>query len=201
MTPAADVRLAVGPRLILDGKVDDLQVEARRAEEQIEVPERVEVAEITSSRDDPPIRRPVQDLRPAQRVLDLLAHDRLEQQREHLVAHHVREAHRAGLDVVDESRAIDELRRAFGPDAVEAGQLFRSNAQIAVQDHEQLVIGATKLSRTAFPFPAPDLRDEAGRHPLGLRDDILDLLRVPSREPPSTKMSSGPGRRPRALDR
>ena len=76
MPPAADVRLAVRARLVADGEVDDPQVEPRGAEEQVEVAERVELAEVRAAGGDPVVVAPEQHLRPAERVLHLLADDR-----------------------------------------------------------------------------------------------------------------------------
>jgi hypothetical protein len=46
VAPALDVRLAVRAGLITDWQIEDPQVEFRGAEQEIEIPERIEVAEI-----------------------------------------------------------------------------------------------------------------------------------------------------------
>lgn len=52
MFPAGDVGGAVGALAVADGQVDDLQVEFCRAEDQVEVAEGVEVAEVGTVRLD-----------------------------------------------------------------------------------------------------------------------------------------------------
>ena len=100
---AADVRLPVRPRVVADGEVDDAKRKLPGAEEQIEVAERVEVAEVRASGCDPLVVVPVEYLRPAERVLDRLPDDQPEEHREHPVAEHVQEPHGAQLEVVDEA--------------------------------------------------------------------------------------------------
>ena len=57
---AADVRVAVGPRAVAHRHVDDLQVQPGRAEEQVEVAEGVEVAEVRAAGGDPLVVPPEQ---------------------------------------------------------------------------------------------------------------------------------------------
>src|SRR5581483_2129286 len=70
---ARDLRLAVRARVVADGQVDDLQVQPRRAEQQVEVAERVEVAEVRAPRGDLLVAVPLERLRAAERVLHRLA--------------------------------------------------------------------------------------------------------------------------------
>ena len=53
MAPPADVRLAVRSRLVANGQVDDLHVESCCAEQQVEVAERIELAEVGAAVRDP----------------------------------------------------------------------------------------------------------------------------------------------------
>src|SRR5215218_3552836 len=92
--PPADVRLAVDARLVADGHVDDLEPQARTSEEEIEVAEGVEVAEVGARGSDLVVVAPQHDLRAAQRVLHLLPRNGLEESRERAVAEHVEETHR-----------------------------------------------------------------------------------------------------------
>src|SRR5207247_8186239 len=72
VAPAADVRLSVDARLVADGHVDDLQPKPRRSEEQVEVAERIEVAEVRAGRRAAFAVPSVQHLRAAARVLHML---------------------------------------------------------------------------------------------------------------------------------
>src|SRR5438105_13268664 len=67
---AADLRVAVRARAVPDGQVDDLHVEARGAEQEIEVAEGIEVAEEGAVAGDAIVVLFVEDLRAAERVLD-----------------------------------------------------------------------------------------------------------------------------------
>src|SRR5581483_8533470 len=95
---AADVRLAVHARAVADGEVDDPQAEARGTVQQVEVAERVEVAEVLARLRDLLVRAAREHLRPAERVLHVLAGGRLEDDREEPVAERVEEPHRTGLE-------------------------------------------------------------------------------------------------------
>lgn len=70
MLPAGDVGRAVGPLAVADGKVDDLQVEFCRAEDQVEVAKGVEIAEIGTVGGDILVIFPPHDLGAAERILD-----------------------------------------------------------------------------------------------------------------------------------
>src|SRR5438093_1721597 len=63
--PATDVRLAVGARLVAHRQVEDLHVEARRAQQQVEIAERVELAEVGAPRRDAFVVGAAQHLRAA----------------------------------------------------------------------------------------------------------------------------------------
>ena len=53
MGEAGDVRLAVAALVVADGEVDDAEVEPRGAEQEVEVAERIEVAEVRAVGGDP----------------------------------------------------------------------------------------------------------------------------------------------------
>ena len=72
MAKPGDVAYAVGAGHVADGEVDDLQIEPTSSEEQIEVPERVEVAEEVAVRRDLLVAPSPQHLGATQGVLDRL---------------------------------------------------------------------------------------------------------------------------------
>ena len=73
---AADLGLAVGARAIADRQLDDLQVLLGGAEEQVEVAERIEVAEEAAVGGDALVVAAEEHLGAAQRVLESLLEDR-----------------------------------------------------------------------------------------------------------------------------
>lgn len=72
MFPALDVGLSVHSLPVTDRQVDDLQIEFGRPENEIEIPERVEISEISPVFFDLQVILPAQDLGPAKGVLDRL---------------------------------------------------------------------------------------------------------------------------------
>ena len=109
---ARDVGLAVRALVVADGQVDDAQVEARGAEQQVEVAERIEVAEVGAVGGDALVVRAVERLGAAQRVAHLLAEQPREEPREGLVGEQVQEAHGPPFHRIDQARAVDELALA-----------------------------------------------------------------------------------------
>src|SRR5919108_989736 len=158
--PAADVRGSVRARLVADGQVDDLEVEPRCTEEQVEVAERVEVAEVRAACGELFVVAATKDLGSAERVLHALAHDALEEPREDFVTDRVQKAHRAGFHVIDETRAVDELAPSLDAGAVELCEVLRANTEVAVEDHEQVVTGGSEARSHGVPLSLPRLRHE-----------------------------------------
>jgi hypothetical protein len=87
--PALDIGLPVSPFVIAHRHVDDLEVELGRTKYQIEVAERIEIAEVGSVGGDRIVVGPAQNLGAAQRILDVLAEQPGEGQAEKLVAEEV----------------------------------------------------------------------------------------------------------------
>src|SRR5665213_1806536 len=69
---AGDLRVSVRAGVVAHGEVDDLQVQARRSEQEIEVTERIEVPEVRTAGGDLLVAAALERLRPAERVLDRL---------------------------------------------------------------------------------------------------------------------------------
>src|SRR5215471_246935 len=80
-----DLGLAVGAAGIADGNLDRLEAELGSAEDQLEVPERIEVTEITAGGLDPRVVGAPQRLGAAQRVGEALRQQPGKEQREGLV--------------------------------------------------------------------------------------------------------------------
>jgi len=72
MAEPANVGRPVGPLPVTDGDLDNLQILLRRTEEQIEIPEGIEVTEIGPILGNAFIVAAMQHLRAAERVFDCL---------------------------------------------------------------------------------------------------------------------------------
>ena len=72
MAEPANVGRPVGPLPVTNGDLDNLQILLGSAEQQIEVPEGIEVTKIGSTFGDALVVAPLQDLRAAERVFDRL---------------------------------------------------------------------------------------------------------------------------------
>src|SRR4029434_7831310 len=92
---AADVGGAVGALVVAHGNLNDAEVELGRAEDEIEVPEGTEVAEVGSPRGQMRLVRAPDDLGPAQGVLDVLAYEHAQEQAEEPVAEEVEKPRRS----------------------------------------------------------------------------------------------------------
>src|SRR5512138_3074810 len=91
---ALDVRLAVDPLPVAGRHVHDAEVLLRRPEDEVEVAERIEVAEVGPVRRDALVVSPPEHLRPAEGVLERLPEEPREGEAEELVRDEVQEPHR-----------------------------------------------------------------------------------------------------------
>src|ERR1700686_1302276 len=138
---ARDLGLPIGAGPVADRQLDDAQVLLGGAEDQVEVAERIDLAEEASGPRDALVVLAEEDLRPAERVLEALLEDGGQREAEHLVADHVEEPHRLPFHRVDEPRAVDELAPALGDGRVELGQVLGRHGQIRVEEEEDAAGG------------------------------------------------------------
>src|SRR5262249_35912823 len=117
VTETGDLSLAVSAAGIADGNLNRLEAELRRAEDQLEVPERIEISEITARGLDPRVVGAPQRLSAAQRVGEALRQQPGKEQREGLVGDQIEDAHRLLLHRINEPGAVDELALA-GPNRI-----------------------------------------------------------------------------------
>src|SRR3954466_8506345 len=94
MSPPLDVRGSVGTLPITYGQFHDFESELRCAEQEIEVAERIEVAEVRPVRRDRLIRFSAKHFRAKKRVLDWLSKHPTECEAEELFPDKVRKPHR-----------------------------------------------------------------------------------------------------------
>src|SRR4051812_7658228 len=109
MAPTLDVGRAVIAGTVTDRDFYDLQAQPGCTEQQVEVAERVEVAEIGAILRDARIVGFPQDLGPAEGVLDRLPKQPRKSPAEKLVPHEVEKAHRLVGHGIDEAHAVDEI--------------------------------------------------------------------------------------------
>src|SRR5271165_4113293 len=75
-----DLRLAIGAACIADRDFDSFETELRGAEDEVEIAERIKVAEIAAAALEPQVVAAAHYLRPAQRVGEALRQEPAEQQ-------------------------------------------------------------------------------------------------------------------------
>jgi len=102
MAESADLGHAVGPLTVPDRQLRDLHVQSRRAEEQVKIAERVEVAEERPTLCDLLVVSAQECLGPAEGVLDPLLQDPGKGQAEKLVADQIQRPHGLSLHGVNE---------------------------------------------------------------------------------------------------
>ena len=152
MGDAGDVRLAVGAVFVAHGDVADAQAHERRAEEEIEIPEGVEVAEFWQAFQQPFVVGARHHLGAAEAVLDALAEDKTERVGEEVVAEHVEEAHGLVLHRVNQAAAIGELGGAGAQDLKKFRQVFRRRGQVAVLDDKHVAGGVLEAMAHGVPL-------------------------------------------------
>src|SRR5580765_7902565 len=141
MPPTLDVGRAVLTRTVANRNFYDLQLELRSSEEQVEVSERVEIAEVGAVMRDPCIVGFPQDLGPTQGVLDRLPKQPGESPAEKLVAEEVEKTHRLVRHRVDQAHTVDELALSAADYFEEPREVDRCDRKVRVQDHEDIALG------------------------------------------------------------
>src|SRR6266511_2996462 len=109
MPEPADLCRTVRPLPVADGKLGDLQIQLCRSEEQVEVPEGIEVSEERPVRLYSLVVTAPEHFGSAQRVRDTGFQGPREQQPERLVAKEIEETHRLVLHRVHQAGAVDEV--------------------------------------------------------------------------------------------
>src|SRR5262249_24876426 len=112
VTEAGNLGLAVGAAGVADRNLDRLEAELGGAEDQIEIAERIEIAEIAATGLEARIVGAGQRLGAAQRIGEPLREQPGEQQREALVGDEVEKTHGLVFHRIDQARAVDELALA-----------------------------------------------------------------------------------------
>ena len=133
-----DLGLAESARLVMDRRFDDFQVLLRRAEDQIEVAERIEIAEIVALPRQHLVVLSQQHLGAAQRVRQPGIDEIAEQIGKEAVGDEVERPHRLVLHRVDQARAVDELGLSAFDHRVIFRQRLRRHRQVGIQNHQHV---------------------------------------------------------------
>ena len=154
MTPAFDIGLAISAIAIADRHVRDFQMESTGAEEEIEIAERIEVAEMRAIRRDPLVIFFEKNFRSAKRVFDRLAERPTEGETEEFVGDEIAEAHRLVLasDKQGGRRWRNRRDRKRARDKISAVLPAASSGRHRGSS-ESRHVAAAKPSRTALPLP------------------------------------------------
>src|ERR1700730_10043149 len=112
-----DLGLPVGATGVADGDLDRLEAELRDAEDELEIPEWIEIPEIAAAGLEPRIIRTAHGFGSAQSIGEALREQPSEQQGENFVGDKMENPNRLHLQRVDQPRAVDEFALA-GPDRV-----------------------------------------------------------------------------------
>src|SRR5207249_4150105 len=176
MLESLDFRLAIGPVTIPDRNFHDFQILLGRAEQEIEVAKRIEVAEEVSAGLDLLIVSLEQRLRPTEGVPESLLQEPGKDHAEDLVADQIEQAHRLARHGTHHAAPVSEFAMAFNDRVVKLGERLRIHAHVCVQDDEQLPRGRLEsfAHRIALPnaFTLVDQPDRVGS--LIARDAFLD---------------------------
>src|SRR5439155_3597528 len=169
-------RLPIGPVSIADRHFHDFQILLGRAEQEIEVAKRIEVAEVVSAGLDLLVVSLEQGLRPAEGVAETLLQQPGENLAEHLVADQVEKPHGLPFHWIDHAASVDELAVAVGDRVIKLGEHFGVHGHISVEDRQHLSGGRFEPLAHGVPFSnAFALMDEAdGMRALVPHDDFLN---------------------------
>src|ERR1700722_77758 len=155
MAPTLDVGFSVDAFTVPDRQIDDLHIEMRRAKNQVEIAEGIEVAEIGAVVRDHLILGAAQDFCSAKRVFNALPQQPGKREAKELIAQEVEEPHRATFHRINQADAVYKLAAAGSPGIVEMRQVLRRNGQIRVQDHQNvaLSLGKSEAYGVSLTFP------------------------------------------------
>ncbi len=175
VAPALDIGFAVGAFPIPDGNVGDFEVLLGGAEEQVEIPKRVEVAEIGAVGRDVFVVGAAQDFGAAERVFDGLTEEPGEDEAEGFVSAEIEELHGALVHGVYEANAISELGASGSDDVIKFREFLRGHRQIGVEDHQDVTAGGGETGADGVAFAAAGLAEGFDAEMRVRGGDVLDL--------------------------
>ena len=121
--------------------IDDSQRHHRRREDQLEIAEWIEIAEVFPPTNEAVIVVASKELRTAQDIAERCLDENAQHIGKNDVAQLIQKAHRFGLHRVDEPAAVDEIGLSLLVGLVVAGQKLWRHGQVRVQDGEQITSG------------------------------------------------------------
>ncbi len=161
MSPALDIGIAVGACAVADGEVEDTEVEFSGTEQEVEVTEGIEVAEVGAVLGDFLVVLSEEHLGAAESILEGLAEEVAEGGAEELIAEHVEEAHGFVFHGVDEADPVDELGEAGADEFVIFGEVFRGHGEVGIEDEEDIAGGGGEGFADGAAFSAGQLLEDA----------------------------------------
>src|SRR6266511_1042435 len=172
-----DVRAAVIALIVANRDFDDVQVELRGAEEQVEVAKRVEIAKESPSRRDLLVVAPPERLGAAQCVLEGLAEQIAEGCPKEFVGEGVEQRHRAAAARIDQPAAVGELSAPADDDVEKLGQVLWRHRQVRVEDHQHVAARHAEALAHGIALPLARLFEDLDVPVVAVGlGDPLDLL-------------------------
>src|SRR5215203_1799058 len=141
---AADVCRPVRPGPVIHGNVDYTGSKYGGGKQELEIAERVEVAEIVAPANEPLVVAPRHKLGAAQAVSELHVEHEAQHLREEHIAEPVEESHRFAFHWVDEAGAIHEVGGAGAVRVEEPRQLSGGHREMGVESREHISRGLGK---------------------------------------------------------
>src|SRR5687768_3962955 len=134
----SDVGCSVGSRAVIHGNVDYTGTKDCGREQELEVAERIEVAEIMSPSHESFVIAMRHELGPAEAVTEPYVQHEAEQLGKEHVPEPVEKSHGFAFHWVHEARPVDEVCRTFAVGIVEARQSLRRHREIRVENRQHL---------------------------------------------------------------
>src|SRR3989304_8111966 len=151
---ARNIRVPVAACSIMDGYFDDLEILLRGAEDQMQVAERIEVAEVRAVTRDRLIVFPKHRLRAAQSIGEALADQVTEDACKKTVAEQIERLHGVLLHRIDEPGAVDHFAFSTSDGVIKLRQGFGGHCEIGVQDNDDFAArGGQRLSHSIALAP------------------------------------------------
>src|SRR3989338_5153075 len=144
----------------MDRQGDHLAIQLYRAEEKIEITERIKVPEECPVSFDVFVIVLPEHFRAAERVFDRLTDEKTERETEEFVRDKVEHAHRPLLYRIDQPRAVYEFRFPESDSAVKPLHFFGRHGHVRIVDGEDLSFRHIEASANRISLPFPFLHGE-----------------------------------------
>ncbi len=113
-------------------------------------------------------------------VFDRLAHKLTQQQRKEFISPQIQEAHGLGIHGINQSAPVNEVALSGHKGLIEIDKVFRSDADISVQNHQNVAGRLSEAQPDRIPFASAFLHQDldvliqrAGRYPTTLLKRVV----------------------------